>query len=354
MKILNKLTIAGALASGILAGIATAASAQTTIIVSGSGGTLTDIQKAIFQDPFTAKSGIKIENLATTNRVSALKAMKMTGKAQWDVTELSGPEFQQAINGGYLQPIDWAVVDPKSTLPEIARHKFGVASGSYSTIIGVRTDKLPAGKKMTSWKDFWDVKAFPGPRALQKGALDNLEFALLADGVAKGDVYKILRSEAGIERAFKKLDEIKPHITTWWTTGAQPVQMLANGEVFYSSAWNGRITKLEADGVAAAIVWDGGSLKPSYQAVPAGAPHPKEAMQYLAHLISDPKMNADFAIQMPYPGFVPGIYKFMTDAMAKTMPTFPDNAAVQFESDNTFWVDNREKMDERFQAWLLK
>jgi putative spermidine/putrescine transport system substrate-binding protein len=343
--------IAGSLFAAISA---TAWAAEVTITISGSGGTLTDVQKAIYQDPFSAKTGIGVNNIATTNRVSALKAMKMTGKAQWDVTELSGPEYQQAVNAGYLEAVDWSLVDPQNKLPAIARPKYGLAAGSYSTILGVRTDKLPAGKQMTSWKDFWDVKTFPGPRALQKGALDNLEFALLADGVAKEDVYKVLLADGGIDRAFKKLDEIKPYITAWWTTGAQPVQMLANGEVFYTSAWNGRITKLAEDGVPAAIVWNGGSLKPSYQCVPVGAPHPKEAMQYLAFLISDPKMNADFAIKMPYPGFVPGIYDNMPEAAAKTMPTYPANAAVQFESDNSFWVDRRAPLDERFAAWLLK
>jgi putative spermidine/putrescine transport system substrate-binding protein len=343
------------IAGGLFAAAsATGATAQTTIVVSGSGGTLTDVQKAIYQDPFTAKTGIKVENIATTNRVSALKAMKLTGKAQWDVTELSGPEYQQAVNSGYLQPINWDAVDPQKRMPEIARQKYGLASGSYSTILGVRTDKLPAGKEMTSWKDFWDLKTFPGPRALQRGALDNLEFALLADGVPKEELYKLLATEAGLARAFKKLDEIKPHIATWWTTGAQPVQLLANGEVFYTSAWNGRITKLAEDGVPATIIWNGGSLKPSYQCIPVGAPHPKEALQYLGFLISDAKMNAAFATKMPYPGFVPGLYEHIPEKAALTMPTFPANQAAQFESDNTFWVDRRDPLNERFEAWLLK
>jgi putative spermidine/putrescine transport system substrate-binding protein len=350
MKALRSLILGGLLAATIGA----ACAADATIIVSGSGGTLTDVQKSIFQEPFTAKTGIQVENIATTSRVSALKAMKMTGTAQWDVTELTGSDFQQAANAGYLEPIDWNVVDPKHQMPEIARQEYGLAAGSYSTIIGVRTDKLPPGKQMTSWKDFWDVKTFPGPRALQNGALDNLEFALLADGVSKDKIYEILRTDEGIDRAFKKLDEIKPSIVSWWKAGAQPVQMLANGEVFYTSAWNGRITKLAADGVPAAIVWNEGSLKPSYECIPVGAQHRKEALEYLAFLIADAKMNANFAMQMPYPGFVPGMFDFMPIDAAKTMPTYAPNQAVQFASDNSFWVDRRDKLNERWEAWLLK
>ena len=328
--------------------------AAETIIISGSGGSLTDVQKSVYQEPFTRKTGIQIQNIATTNRISALKAMKLTGKALWDLTELSGPEYQQAIEGHYLQPLDWKVIDPENKMPKMAKREYGLAVASYSTILAVRTDKLPKGKEMKSWKDFWDVKDFPGPRALQKGALDNLEFALLADGVSKDKIYDVLRTDEGVDRAFKKLDEIKPYITTWWTAGAQPVQMLANGDVYYTSAWNGRITKLAADGVPARIIWNEGSLKPSFNSIPVGAKHPKEAEQYLAFTISDAKMNADFAKQMPYPGFVPKLYDYMSKEQAESMPTYPPNVAVQFESDNSYWAKWRAKLDERFQAWLLQ
>ena len=348
-KRMGAVALAAALAAG-----APARAEEVVLTISGSGGTLADVLKEKMQDPFAAEAGLKVRAVATTNRVAALKAMKATGKALWDVTELSGPEYEQAVAGGFLLPIDWSQVDPEGKMPASAKPRFGLATASYSTILAVRTDKLPAGKAMTSWRDFWDVKSFPGPRALQNKPLDNLEFALIADGVDKDKVYDLLSTKSGVDRAFRKLDEIKPHIVAWWTAGAQPVQLLTNGDAFYTTAWNGRITKLASDGVPADIVWNGGSLKPSFVSIPVGAKHVKQAHQYLAFLIKDPQRNADYAKAMPYPGFVPKLYDYMTPEVARTMPTFPANADVQFTMSDKFWVEHQDELTERWEAWLQK
>ncbi|MFX7507049.1 extracellular solute-binding protein, partial [Acinetobacter baumannii] len=70
--------------------------------------------------------------------------------------------------------------------------------------------------------DFWNVKKFPGPRAMQKTPRTTLEFALIADGVPARDVYRVLGTREGVARAFRKLDEIKPYVKLWGTAGAQP------------------------------------------------------------------------------------------------------------------------------------
>jgi len=99
------------------------------------------------------------------------------------------------------------------------------------------------------------VKKFPGPRALQDQAPFNLEFALIADGVPMDDLYPL-----DVDRAFKKMDEIKDHITVWWKNGAQQIQLLTSAEVIYSSAWNGRVNVAQKKGVPLEIVWQGGCL----------------------------------------------------------------------------------------------
>ncbi len=48
----------------------------------------------------------------------------------------------------------------------------------------------------------------------------------MADGVPAADVYKVLGTPEGVDRAFKKLDTIKKDIV-WWEAGAQPPQLLA-------------------------------------------------------------------------------------------------------------------------------
>jgi putative spermidine/putrescine transport system substrate-binding protein len=344
--------LAGALIGAVLLGVARAE--EITVTISGSGGTLADVIKTTFEEPFTKATGIKVKAVATTNRVSALRAMKATGKALWDSTELSGSDLAQAVKAGYVQPMDWSIVDPTNKMPAIARHKYGLATATYTTILAIRTDKVPSGRQMKSWADFWDVKGFPGPRALQNKPQDNLEFALLADGVPIDKIYDVLSTDGGLDRAFRKLDEIKPHIVSWWTAGAQPVQMLTSAEAFFTSAWNGRITKLAADGVPVTMSWVGGAMKLSYQAIPVGARYPKEAQRYLAFTISDPKRTAEYLKVMPYPGFTPGIYDHQPASAAKDMPTYPANAKVQFQTNDEFWAERELALIERWQAWLLK
>ena len=65
--------------------------------------------------------------------------------------------------------------------------------------------------------------------AVQKGPFVNMEWALMADGVAPADVYKVLGTDAGVERALKKLDTIKKDVV-WWESGAEGPQLLADGQ----------------------------------------------------------------------------------------------------------------------------
>ena len=96
------------------------------------------------------------------------------------------------------------------------------------------------GKQQNSINDVCDLKKFPGKRSLQKKPINNLEWALIADGVPAGEVYDVLSTEEGVQRAFKKLDTIKDSVI-WWEEGAQPPQLLADKEVAFASAYNGRI-----------------------------------------------------------------------------------------------------------------
>lgn len=343
--------LSGAIALGLAA---SPALAEKKIVVSGSGGGLAKVMTAIYDKPFTKATGIEIRRVASTNRVSLLAGMEKTGRVLWDVTELSGPEFPLSVAKGFVRALDWNLIDPDNRLPAIARDKYGVVAASFSTILAVRTDKLPKGKKMKSWADFWNVKTFPGPRALRNRPVENLEFALLADGVPTADLYKVLATKAGQDRAFKKLDQIKKHVVVWWKTGAQPIQLLSDGEVYYTSAFNGRVTKLAKSGTPAEIVWNGGALALAYYAIPKGAKNIKEAHAYLSALALDADRAAAFVKIVPYPGFAPGLYGKIPAAMGKVLPTHPDNVKVQFKLNVGFWVKNTEALQERWDAWLLK
>lgn len=343
--------IGAAFALPLLAG--PAAAQQVEITYAGSGGGLAQVMDMLFDKPFEKATGIRIKALATTDRVSAMRAMMQAGNPIWDVAELTPIEYATASLEGWLEPIDWSVADPDDLLPADAKLKDGGVAATFSTVIAQRTDKLPQGKKMTSWADFWDVQTFPGPRALQDSVMENLEFALLADGVAKEDLYGVLATKEGVDRAFAKLDQIKPHVAAWWSAGAQPVQMLSDGEVAFTTAWNGRITQLKQEGVPVDTVWNGGALKPSYVGIMKGTKHKKEAEEYIAFMIGDPQRSAEFAKLVAYPGMVKGLYDHIDPAIGRELPTYPDNIAGQFVVDAVFWAKNLDALQERWQEWLL-
>lgn len=349
----------------IITGIATAAfvtigignvssAADVEITMAGSGGVVSEYTKKAYNEPFTKKTGIKIKRVGTeAKRLVQLEAMVKSGNIIWDVMEVSASDYPVAAQKGLLEPIDYSIVDPDKKLPEEARKKYGVVYAAWTHMLAVRTDKMPAGKKMNNWADFWNVDEFPGPRSLRGRPQDNLEFALLADGVAKEDLYKVLRTQEGVDRAFAKLDEIKPHIVTWWKSGAQSVQLLSDGEVHFGTSYNGRIKKIAESGVPAEIVWNGGGIHFSTVSIPKGSKHSEEGLMFARFRTLDAEAMQNYIKEVPYPGFAPGLYVGLDPAVAASLPTSPENFAAQFTADEEFWADNIDAIQERWTEWLL-
>lgn len=335
--------IVGGAALGMPLGTARAQS--PTITVNGSGGSLAKTMERIYEKPFTAQTGIGIRATAPVS-LAKLKAMVETGNMEWDLTEMGGDDMVHGVRNGWLTEIDWSIVDPEKKLPDFARQKHGMVTATFSTVMAYRTDKF-GGKAPKSWVDFWDVKAFPGPRALQDSPVHNLEFALLADGVPPDKLYPL-----DIERAFKKLNEIKKHVATWWSTGAQQVQLLIDGEAVMGTVWNGRVTPLKKEGRPIELTWNGGALQLSYWAVPKGAKYPKEAMRYMTTRL-DVEKGIEFVKDAPYPGFIPGLVERLAPDVARQLPIHPDNVAVQFRSNTEYWTEHRPALTQRWSAWLL-
>ena len=334
-------------ASLALAGVSAgrAAAEDVTIVVNGSGGSLAEAIKKLFEDPFTEATGIKVRATAPVS-LPKLKAMVESGNVEWDLTELNGDDVARASEAGWLEPLDYSIIDPDNQLPEMAKARDAMVRASYSTVLGYRTDRFD-GKTPKTWADFWDVKTFPGPRSLENSPKANLEFALLAAGVPKDQIYPI-----DVDKAFAKLDEIKEHIPVWWDNGAQHVQLLVDGEVNMTSCWNGRITPLKKEGKPVDISWEGGALMLSYLGIPKGAKHPKEAMQFMKFRM-DPKASAEFVKLVPYPGFVPGMMELLEPEFVATLPTAPENAAVQFPFGAAWWAQNLEEVQKRWNEWML-
>ena len=133
------------------------------------------------------------------------------------MTSVNSMQWLRASREGLAEPIDWTIVK-KDALPPNAV----VADGSRHRAKHPRHGALLSQRQISrrrpsSWADFWDVKKFPGNRSLcLSDSPRTLIFALLADGVPRDQLYPL-----DIDRAFKKLDQIKPHVKVWWREGTQ-------------------------------------------------------------------------------------------------------------------------------------
>ena len=201
-----------------------ALAAQLTIV--NFGGANGNAQKKAFYEPFDKATGTKIVPVEYNGEQAKIKAMVDTKNVSWDVVEVESPDVARGCDEGLFERLDWSKIGPKSDFVPAAVTDCGVGIFVWSTVLGYDGAKLKTAP--TSWADFWDVKKFPGKRGMRKGARYNLEFALMADGVAPADVYKVLATKDGADRAFKKLTELKPNIQ-WWEAGAQPPQFLVAG-----------------------------------------------------------------------------------------------------------------------------
>ncbi len=356
------------LASAILAASVTSAQAETEMVVVSWGGAYTKSQTEAYHKPYMKNNpGIKIVNDDSSSEATAkLRAQAEAGKVTWDVVDVVPDAAIALCDEGLAMEIDhdkMLAAAPDGTLPSV---DFGDAIISpcfvpqiiYSTTIGFRTDKVGAVAPSTI-SDVFDTKKYPGKRALQKNPAGNMEWALIADGVPSADVYKMLATEEGVARAFKKLDTIKKDVV-WWTKGAQPGQLLADGEVVMASAYNGRLfAAIEENKQPVGMMWDAQVFELDGWIIPTDAPNKEEALKYLK-FATDTQRLAD---QSKYISYGParkssaalvGKHATLGIDMAPHMPTAPANAKNVLFKDVNFWADNQDELAEKFEAWLAK
>jgi putative spermidine/putrescine transport system substrate-binding protein len=226
----------------------------------------------------------------------------------------------------------------------------GVATYVWSMVMAYNGDKLKTAP--TSWADFWDLEKFPGKRGLRKSAKYSLEAALLADGVSREDLYKVLGTPQGVDRAFKKLDAIKSSIQ-WWEAGAQPPQWLLAGDVVMSAAYNGRIGVAQKEGANLKISWNGSLYDPEHWAIVKGSPNKALAERFI-QFASQADTQKVFSSQIPYgPVHKQTLPQLPAEVQAQ-LPTAEANMAGAQLVNAEFWIDHGEELEERFNAWAAR
>ena len=321
------------------------------ISVISFGGANKDAQAKAYYQPFTKESGVNVIAGEYNGEMAKLKAMVETKSVSWDVVEVESSEVTRGCDEGFFEKLDYKIVGKKSELISGAASKCGVGFFVYSTVFAYNSKKVTTAP--TSWTDFWDVKKNPGKRGMRKTAKYTLEAALLADGVAAKDIYSVLATPAGVDRAFKKLDELKPNIQ-WWEAGAQAPQYLISGDVVMSAAYNGRITNARNEGnTDLEIVWNGGLYEMEYWVIPKGTPNKDEAMKFIASTLL-PERQVAYSKLIPYGPTRKSANTLVSAELASVLPSSEQNIKKAAAIDPAFWLDHGEELERRFNAWAAK
>lgn len=341
------LSISAMTAALLLSGAA--ASAEQITFVS-QGGAYQEAQTKAILDPVAKQLGITVNQDSSPDAWPVLKTQTATGKPVWDVIDTPTKDCIRGGEQGMIEKLDFAKIPNAADIPDAYKTPFSVSYEFYSSVLAYNKKTLGSNPPKT-WADFWDVKKFPGTRALRNHPLATLEAALLADGVPADKLYPL-----DVDRAFKKLEELKPHITVWWTSGAQSAQLLADGEIDMEMAWNGRVTAVMKEGEPVDYTFNQGFLQATSLCILKGAPNLETAYKFLNAAIA-PDIQANFPAYIDYGPGNPAAYKTgkISPERAAQMPSSPENAARQVLISVDWWSSPAgEEAQKRWASFIQK
>ena len=352
-------SLLGALFTG-LALFGAAVQANDPLTVVSWGGAYTRSQVEAYHKPFTEKTGIAVISEDYNGGLAQIKAQVESKNITWDVVDLETSDVIRGCDEGLLERIDESILPPAPD-GTVATEDFipgtllecGVGGVIWSTVVAFDRTRFSKDHRPRNLRDFFDVERFPGKRGVRRSPRVNVEWALVADGVPVGQVYEVLATPEGVDRAFHALERLKPH-AVWWEAGAQPPQLLADGEVAMTSAYNGRLyNAIFKERKPFVIIWDAQVWDVDFWGIVRGTERLETALEFVK-FSTDTKRLAD---QARYISYGPVRRSSMDKVGAKVkphLPTSPDNFSNSLRNDFDWWADHQQEMDERFATWLAK
>lgn len=317
------------------------------IVIRTPGGAYEEAWRAVCWEPFARETGYQVVPIATN--AARILAMIESGASDVDVLDYGPIQFITLAEKNALVKLDKSQfkLSNLSDIETVTDYYLGVLV--YSTVLAYNTQTFGT-KHPANWAEFWDTKAFPGPRTLEDAATGvvDLEFALLADGMPMDKLYPL-----DIDRAFKKLREIRPSIVKWWDTGAVAAQMLADKQAVLGSIWNGRAQTLMQQGAPIGIEWNQAQRFVQGLAILKNSKNIEGAYKLIDYSLQ-PHVQADLVQRIAYGPANRKAFSTIPANLAAMMPTSPENLARSFVNDALWWSKNGKVVAERWQEFLLE
>ena len=329
--------------------LSSSVSARDLTIVSW-GGAVQKAQSDTFFKPFSAVNNIPVKELSWEGGMGILRTKVQSGLSDWDLVQVELAELDIGCEENLYEKLDMSRLGGKDIYIPGSVHECGVGALQYSYLIAYDPTRVQPAP--TNWADFYDLKKYPGKRALRFGPKTTLETALLADGVSPKDLYKVLATDEGVARAFKKLDSIKP-VMIWWQTGQKPIELLASNEVVMTGVYNGRITAAKLAGKNFKGVWNQSMYTWDSWVILKGSPN-KDAAYKLLDFMGNAERQAQQLKILANGTSNRRAVSLVSNEVAAELPSAPANTAGAFELNAAFWLENLDKLNERFTKWAAQ
>lgn len=320
---------------------------EKRIVVRDPGGPYAEGFGEAFYKPFKAATGIEVVSVvAQADPTAQIKGMVDAKNYAWDMALLnrqSADVLTDSKTGVYLEEVNVSAPE----IPEKFRSPYMIATLVLQTVLAVRTDRFQGRAVPNSWADFFNVKDFPGRRAMRRNPADTLEEALLASGVKVNALYPL-----DLDKGFAALNRVKKDVQVWWTGGAQTSQLLKSGEVDMCPTWNARAQTVIDEGAPVKIIWNEGLWSTEGFTILKGTPKAALCREFIK-FTCDAKRQAVYTKHLAYGPSNPDAYKYIEAARAKALPTFPANLSTSVQIDGRYWAGQKDAVMERFNTWLL-
>jgi putative spermidine/putrescine transport system substrate-binding protein len=301
---------------------------------------------AAYVEPFAKTTGIVVHSLSYDGQVTELTQMVQAGAPVWDVMQVESRTLEQGCRLGLFEKLDPARVPAAKDLIPGALTDCGVGIFTWAQAL-VYSDQLAHAPH--SWADFWDTHKYPGKRGLRRSAKYTLEIALLADGVGPKDVYATLATEAGVRRAFKRLDQIRKD-TIWWEAAAQPGALIAAGNASMSAAYTLWFDPEQERNRHTRIVWRQSLYDIDSWAIPKGSPKRDDSYRFIA-FASSPERQKVLSEHLAYGPTNRNALDLLPPRLAATLPSSTPNLSAALRINTQFWIEHGDALERRFNSW---
>jgi len=324
--------------------------ASTQLVIRTSGGKYDEVKRETVYEPFRKETGIEIVPVAAT--VPRLVAMAQSGNIDIDCFDIGGDTAAQLHLLGVLDDLDYASwkYTNVNDIAADARKKTYVGNNMGAFVMTYDTKVFKGDNRPRNWPEFWDTSRFPQSRTLPSMTVGtpNLEFALLADGVPRDQIYPI-----DIPRAFAAMTKIRKAVPKFWDTGSLSAQMMADGEAALGSIWNTRAQLAIDEGASLAIEWTDNLVILQTNAVAKGTPRAKEANLFIDYSLS-PEVQARWHHAFRSIPINSRAFSATVNTLIDPEANQPWTVTKGFMMNDLWWAENRNAVSEAWSNWLLE